>query len=427
MGWAVPPPRPVAGQASAEYVALLAVVCAVVAGAAAVGSVPPIAAQVAGAVRHGICRVAGAICTPGEARAAGLAPCLVHARADRERLGGRVLVVKLRRGDALLVERRSDGSAAVSFADGGTPGASAGSACSSLGRGANARIGAGLRFTAGRTWEFATVAAAARFVRRWGKTETLTGEARGLWPGGDHPPPPDSSYKEGGAYGELAAALGGPAGVRAERGARPAPCSAGASRAAAASPGTPHRRRDRRAARARARRARAERRGRRGPRGHVRPRPRGRVARARRRARALRARAGRTRERARRSRQRLRGAEPQAGGHGRRLEAEVALDLTDPANRRALLGVLEVMRLRAPPADWDDRVRALAHRLDADGAVDVRLLRVGLEESELGAEAALGLGVGGSYERTEEVRDLLRAWSLRAGGSLQEREDCIPA
>ena len=95
MGWAVPPPRPIAGQASAEYVALLAVACAVVAGAAAVGSVPPIAAQVAGAVRHGICRVAGGICTPGEARAAGLAPCLVHARADRERLGGRVLVVKL--------------------------------------------------------------------------------------------------------------------------------------------------------------------------------------------------------------------------------------------------------------------------------------------------------------------------------------------
>ena len=123
----------------------------------------------------------------------------------------------------------------------------------------------------------------------------------------------------------------------------------------------------------------------------------------------------------------LRGAEPQAGGHGRRLEAEVALDLTDPANRRALLGVLEVMRLRAPPADWDDRVRALAHRLDADGAVDIRLLRVGLEESELGAEAALGLGVGGSYEHTEEVRDLLRAWSLPPGGSLQEREDCMPA
>jgi hypothetical protein len=57
----------------------------------------------------------------------------------------------------------------------------------------------------------------------------------------------------------------------------------------------------------------------------------------------------------------------------------------------------------------------------------VRLLRVSLAERDLGAEAALGLGVGGSYRRTQEVRDLLRAWSLRHGGALQEREDCVAA
>ena len=85
------------------------------------------------------------------------------------------------------------------------------------------------------------------------------------------------------------------------------------------------------------------------------------------------------------------------------------------------------MRLRVRPSDWDDRLRALAARLDADGAVDVRVLRVGLDERDLGAEAALGLIVGGSYRRTQEVRDLLRAWSLRAGGGLQEREDCVSA
>src|SRR5215218_10372844 len=121
-GYAVPPPRPVAGQASAEYVALLAVVGVVVAGAAAVGSPPALAARLAAALRHGICRVAGGVCTAGEARLAGLAPCLVHARTDRERLGGRLLVVRLGRGDALLVERRSDGSASVSFTDGATAG-----------------------------------------------------------------------------------------------------------------------------------------------------------------------------------------------------------------------------------------------------------------------------------------------------------------
>ena len=49
-----------------------------------------------------------------------------------------------------------------------------------------------------------------------GPTETLTGEARGLLPGGDDPPPPDSTYKEGGAYGEFAAALRRAPGVGAE-------------------------------------------------------------------------------------------------------------------------------------------------------------------------------------------------------------------
>jgi hypothetical protein len=424
----VPPPRPVAGQASAEYVALLAVVGVVVAGAAAVGSVPAIAAQVAGAVRHGICLVAGGICSPGAARAAGLAPCLVHARAKRERLGGRLLVVRLGRGDSLLVERRSDGSAAVSFADGEGVGASLGVGLQIAGRGAKVRGGAGLQFTAGRTWEFPTFAAAARFVRRWGRTETLTGEVRGILPGGDRPPPPDSRYVEGGGYGEFAAALGGPAtsgiegrgevggvfGRRKSRGgrvtwyARIDAETAGrlglvlgaieehhageAALEVTAVHGRPVELRVRAAARV-----------------HGELAPPGPVT----------------------SMQdlstQLRGDTRTPGGHGRRLEAEVSLDLTEPANLHAVAGVVEVMQLRVAPADWDDRVRALAARLDADGAVDVRLLRVGFEEHDVGADAALGLGVGASYERTEEVRDLMRAWSLRAGGPLQEREDCIPA
>ena len=114
----------------------------------------------------------------------------------------------------------------------------------------------------------------------------------------------------------------------------------------------------------------------------------------------------------------LRGAarEPgEPGGLGARVEASVSLDLTDPANRKAVAGVMDVMRLRVPPADWDDRVRALAARLDAAGAVDVRVLRVGLERKDVGAEVALGLGAGAAYERTTEVRELVRAWSLPAG------------
>ena len=119
---------------------------------------------------------------------------------------------------------------------------------------------------------------------------------------------------------------------------------------------------------------------------------------------------------------------PPPGGRGRRVEAEVALDLTDPANRRALAGVAEVLRAaRAPERLGRPRCARWPSGWTPTGAVDVRLLRVGLDERDLGAEAALGLGVGGDYRRTQEVRDLMRAWSLRAGGGLREREDCVSA
>src|SRR3954468_7326018 len=428
MGWAVPPPRPIAGQASAEYVALLAVVCAVVAGAAAVGSVPPLAAQVARQVKHGICLVAGGICTPSEARAAGLGPCLVAVRTDRERLGGRGLLVKVGRDDSLLIQRRSDGTAAVSFADGGSVGASFGIGLQFAGHGADVRGGGGLRFTSGRTWEFPTVAAASRFLRRWAHTETLTGEVRGILPGGAHPPAPDSTYKEGGAYGEYAAAIGLRPGTDASMGAevgavmgrrigpggrvtwydrvdgetagqlgvvlgsRQRPAAGQAALEITTVHGRPVELRVSAAARV-----------------HGELAPPGPVS-------SLSDLADR-----------LQGVRSGPSGHGRRLEAEVSLDLTDPANLAAVRGVVEMLGLRAPPTDWTARVRALAARRDAGGAVDVRVFRNRLSQSALGGDMGAGAGFGGGYDRSEEARDLLAAWSLRAGGRMREREDCVPA
>ena len=113
------------------------------------------------------------------------------------------------------------------------------------------------------------------------------------------------------------------------------------------------------------------------------------------------------------------------GGSGRRVEASVSLDLTEPATARPSPASSTSAAARAA-ADWDDRVRALAARLDAAGEVDVRVLASASSERDVGAEAALGLGRAG-YERTTEVRELVRAWSLPPGGTLQEREDCRPA
>ena len=424
----MPPPRPIAGQASAEYVALLAVVCAVVAGAAAVGSVPPIAAQVARQVKHGICLVAGGICTPREARAAGLGPCLVRVRTDRERLGGRVLVVKVGRGDSFLVQRRSDGTAAVSFADGGAVGASFGLGLQFTGHRADVRGGGGLQFASGRTWEFPTVAAASRFVRRWAHTETLTGELRGILPGGAHPPAPDSTYKEGGAYGEFTAAVGLRPGTEASLGAE-----LGAVMGRRIEPGgrvTWYDRVDGETAgqlgvvlgalqRHDAAQAAFE-----VTTVHGRP-AQLRVSAAARVHGEL-APPGPVSSLADLGK-RLEGVRSSPGGHVRRLEAEVSLDLTDPANLAAVQDVVQMLGLRAPPTDWPRRVRALAARLDADGAVDVRVFRERLDQSTLGADVGAGAGFGAGYDRTAEARDLLAAWSLRSGGRLQEREDCVPA
>jgi len=419
------------------------VVGVVVAGAGAVGSPPALAARLAAALRHGICRVAGGVCTSGEARAAGLAPCLVQARTDRERLGGRLLVVRLGRGDALLVERRSDGSASVSFTDGATAGGVVGVGLQ-LPAGLRAGIhgGAGLQFTAGRTWEFTSFAAAARFVRRWAPRESLGGEARGLLRracpfchgrGAPAMPPPDARYVEGGAYGEFAAAL------------RAGPAAGGLGADEEGAAGAVVGRRVGRGGRVTwYDRIDAETAGRLGAvLGALEARQASEAALE------VNTVGGRPRELRLRAAARLHGnlelSPPVAvlgdlaaqlrgaaggdpdGGRGRRVEVELSLDLTDARNRRALAGVVDVLRLRVPPSDWGTRLRALATRLDADAAVDVRVLRVALDEGDLGAESALGLGVGGSYRRTREVRDLLRAWSLPAGGELREREDCIPA
>ena len=416
----MPPPHPIAGQASAEYVALLAVVCVVVAGAAAVGSAPPLAGDVVAAVKRGICRVAGGVCTPAEARASGLQPCLVAARAERERLSLRTWIVRLARGDALLVQRRSDGSASVSFTDGGTAGASAGLGLQFAHSGAKARGSVGLQFNAGRTWEFARFEEAARFVRRWGGSETLGGELRGILPGGAHPPRPDSTYVEGGAFGEVAGALGAEAhaegggvlGRRVGPGDRTVyyermDAELGAHMGALFGALDTHE-------------------------------------------------AGElglevTVEHGRATQLRLRGAARVHGelvppgpastygdlvsllqgdparpvGRGRRAEVDVTLDLTVPENRAAALGVLELARPGVTPGGWQRRVATLAQRLYSDGAVDVRVFRVGLDERAVAGDLALLGGAG--YDRSAEVRELLGAWALPPGGTLREREDCVPA
>ena len=289
-----------------------------------------------------------------------------------------------------------------------------------------ARRRGGLQFTSGRTWEFPTVAAAARFVRRWAPH----GDADAASCAGSCPAAPTRRRPTRPTRrAARTASRGGASGSRLGD-------QASAARPRRRGRGPPDRaRRARHLVRPRRRRDAP---GRLGvvlgalerhdagagrARGHA-PSTAAPVElrRARRRAHARR----RSRRRARSARSptsaaRLRGApleprRPRAPARGRGVARPDRPGQPPRARRRRR----DAAACGSPPTDWHDRVRALAARLDADGAVDVRVLRVRLDAERRSAPtAALGAGFGGGYDRTRGGHATCsRAWSLRAGGAL---------
>ena len=421
------------GQAAPEYAGVLLLVAVVLGVAAVAVPLPGVGESVLAALRQGLCHVSGSVCTPEQASAEALAACPVHARSNREDAGVSLGIVRLGRGDALAIERRSDGSASVSFLDGWEGGAEGGIGVrfTPLGLDGRATAGAGLTFAAGRSWDFPTWAAADAFVGRYARHETLTGEVRDtlcFLCGDDDPPPAHAVFREGGAYAdaELDAglevagrgfALQAEAGAAAVIGRRTAGAvrttfvrmsgeSVGRLGAVFGSLGTNGaaevvlevsseggRPRELRVLAAGELGAELE---------------------------ALGAAAdlGRLAER-------LRDARAGAGsGTGLAAEASVTLDLHDPANLEAAQGVLGALR---SPSSLGPRLSGLGSRLDSDGTLDVRVYRSGVERDETGADVALGLKFGAAYERVERGRELLAAWSSVGGGELRERQDCAAA
>ncbi len=432
------------GQAAVDYVAVLAVVVVVFGGAATVVAAPWLPSRVAAEIRHGICLVSGSLCTPEEARRAGLAPCAVRARSNAERIGGTVTIIRLDRDDVLAVERRSDGTVAVSFVDGVRGGGELAVGLRLPVGKANLSAGAGGSFHAGRTYVLDNWPAAQRFLHRFAREETLTGEARRAFrricwscpewlEGRDRNlPPASATYVEGGAWTQVAAALKLDVPVRGAT----LPLGLDAELAGSAVMG-------RRIA---------------GPRTtwYIRL-GQSAVAQAGTLLASLSARRDAevvlevTEEGGREVEARLTTA-VDAGGEGElagasldiadvvrwvqgapaerkggdeggvRLDASVALDLTDEANRRALAGVLRIPS--SSPLGWAERVRAFGRRLDVAGEVDLSVSRTMRSGSEKGVG---GLGLTGRYSRVEQTRDLLAAWSLAPGDRLRRREDCEAA
>lgn len=235
------------GQASVEYVAVVALVGIALAAAAALTTGGLGDALVRG-MRRGLCALTGAACpAPAAARAVpDLPPCPVARELRSEELGGAAAIVKLGLELGMRVERRSDGSVAITFADAASAGLTAGVGAhveaGPVRAGAVAGVDGGLTFAAGREWRLRDAAAAARFLRRYAAGQEMLGRAWrqvrelcllcGLLSADPpSPPPPDVRYEAGGAalgaharagIGALQstadAALAGAIGRRVERG-----------------------------------------------------------------------------------------------------------------------------------------------------------------------------------------------------------------
>jgi hypothetical protein len=432
--------RSARGQAAVDYVALLALVFVVLGGLGAAVEAPWLAPRLADTIRRGICIVSGALCSPQEAARAGLAPCPVHRRTDAERLGGTVAVLRLERGDALVLEQRSDGTAGVSFVDGWKAGGEVGLGAQLPVLGAGARAGAGVAFQSGRRYDFGSWAAAGRFVARVARTETLTGEARerlrALCPvcrgRRGRLPDPAATFREGGAYADLVAEGDLPLRVRGRSVPLDAELAAshvavlgrrvegprttwyvrleaGATAQLGALLGSVSSGRDAEGV--------LEITSQGGRRVEARVRASGALAGEGELLGAslsLAEVADRLGAGARRAR-----AEGAPGGFA--AEATVALDLTDPANARA---VDDLLAPGLSPMGWGERLGALGRRLDVAGAVDLAVFRTAQDGEEHEVAVRPGVELAGGYERSSRTRELVAAWSQRAGGALRRREDC---
>lgn len=106
------------GQATIEYVAIIAVLAILLAAAAlATGTGAGIANAVVGQLRHALCIVTGGAC-PAEGRL----PCVVATERDTRRASANILLVRLDGDRYVLRERLSDGTVRLTLAHAGAAG-----------------------------------------------------------------------------------------------------------------------------------------------------------------------------------------------------------------------------------------------------------------------------------------------------------------
>ena len=203
------------GQASVEWIALIAVV-ALVLGAAAALTYGGLGAKVAWAYRRGLCAVTAQPCPPPPADRADLPPCPLSRSSSSQDFEVRVAFIELGGGLGVQEETTSDGQSTVTFtnsgAGGGVTGAGASFQIGTLKAGAEADIGASVKFTQGKAWTFPSRTAADAFIKRYGANQDLVrhvlNDVRGLCffcgllgiGSAPVPPPADQTYLEVGTH-----------------------------------------------------------------------------------------------------------------------------------------------------------------------------------------------------------------------------------
>jgi hypothetical protein len=422
------------GQAAVEYVALVAIVAVVLLSAVALTE-GGVADRLLAGIHRGLCAVTGERCPrPGTDRFV-LRPCPVARRERRERLGETIASVKLGSSGTLAIVRRSDGSASVTLADGSTAGIEGElGAHIGVGRmrlGADARGSGGVTWSAGRTWDFASVAAARHFAARFGSKATIGGKladnVRSVcsflcalvgWNPHARPPKPDEVFTEGGPTASLAATLGEGAAnldasaVLGRRRLRNGETTwylrlAGAGSGALAPPLN---------ALALHAGGNAVLAYRLDPAGH----PLDLTVSAAAEGSAGIALAA--------------GGEGAAGvtahvgaalaGRGGLIEADARLDLVDPANRAAARRLLASLTDPGSLPDAPVATTALANRVAQQATIDLRAYALQAAASGIDAAVGLGIEVGGGFERSTRGATLVDALTRLPGMPFLPRSDC---
>lgn len=415
------------GQATSEYVALVALVAVVLALAAGL-TAGGVGGQVLAGLQRGLCHVAGSSCPQPHAARPDLAPCPVERTTSSESLDGAFELVKLGRSGTLTAVRTSDGRVTMTLADGMTAGGEVGLGFElGLGerQGGEATAGLTASVASGRSWTLPDAAAARAFVARYGSKATIGGKAVDLvrsgcsvlcdalgWRPHAELPPPDELYMGHGAIGRLNAPLG-PAALHASGGrllgARlrrdgsstwflQLDAALGADVELAPqtlSPSWQHQAVVSYTLDARRR-----------PvelvihtvaRGAARGILRG-----------------------------TRGAGRAGLGAGRALltELDATLDLHDAQNRAAAAAFVDALRDPLALAELRRRAAAVRERVARAGIVDRRTYSLASSTFELGVRVALGAQLGGAFERTAEGMRLLAAETRLPGLPFLPRDDC---